>query len=67
MNQTTVGQHDASGPEDSLAEAAAAGPPIDWGDEDQTPDAPSRTVAAGEADPLQGSYGNPPTDGRQGQ
>lgn len=66
MNDITEGQHDASGPQEPLSKAAAAGPPIDWDDEDQTPDGPSRTVAANEADPLHSIYGNPPTDDRQG-
>jgi hypothetical protein len=66
MNDVPRGQQDAPGSEDSLSKAAAAGPQIDWDDEDQTPDAPSRTVAANEADPLHSIYGNPPTDGRQG-
>jgi hypothetical protein len=67
MTDVTQEQPEASGPEDSLARAAAAGPPIDWDDDDRSPDAPSRTVAANEADPLHSIYGNPPTDGRQGE
>ena len=52
---------------DSLAAAATAGPPIDWDDEHQTADAPPRTVAANEADPLHSIYGPPPGDDRQGE
>ena len=47
---------------DSLAAAAAAGPPLDWDDQDQTPAAPSKNVSANEADPLHSIYGAPPTD-----
>lgn len=66
MSDVTEGQHEESGSDDSLAKAAAAGPPIDWDDEDKTPATPSRTVAANEADPLHSIYGNPPVDGRHG-
>ncbi len=43
MTDVGEGHHEESGPEDSLAKAAAAGPPIEWDDDDQSPDAPSRT------------------------
>lgn len=56
-----AGQPDAG--TDSLAAAAAAGPPLDCIDQDLTPAAPSRTVAANEADPMHSIYGAPPTDG----
>ncbi len=62
MSDITEGQHDAAGSQDPLAEATAVGPPIDWDDEDQTPDAPAQNAA----DPLHSIYGGPPTEGRHG-
>lgn len=71
MSDITEGQrpeevHPAHNGQDSLARAAEAGPPLDWDDEDKTPENPSRTVAANRADPMHSIYGEPPAHEREG-